>query len=391
MPWRVVLCIGELEVGGTQRQMLELAKRFDRRRFQPSVWVLSRSLAFAEEFRHAGVPVKVVEKHSRYDATILPRLRRKFLADGIHVLISFGSTADAWARVAARMARLPVIVSSVRTPSDVSKVIDLTNWVLASITDHYIVNSDAVRSYLRDVVRVPSRLISLIPNGIDLERFSPAPRSEVRHSLGLEADALAIGMVCRLSSEKNIEQFLRASRALCQHSPRSRFFVVGDGPERERLHALGNSLALNGSLTWLGERDDVPRILSAMDIAMLTSWRAGLSNAVLEYMAAGLPVVASAVGGTPAVIRHGESGLLFPAGDDGRCLEYLRALEREPALRERLGREARRDAEQRFSTTSLVRRTEDLLARLLHDKLGVFAPEEDGAGHPAHVAVAGHS
>ena len=376
MSARLVLAIGELEIGGTQRQMLELAKRLDRRAFTPEVLCLSRSLAFADEFERSGVPVTVVEKRSRYDISVIVRLRT-FLR-GSKILISFGFTADAWCRIAACLAGIPVVVSSVRTSNEESRLIDAVNRVLVPLTDYFIANSRAVGRYLENI-GVPADKQSIIVNGFDMERISAASvePASVRHSLGIPATNFVIGMVSRLSPEKNVEGFLRIGRAFCQACPETTLIVIGDGPEADRLKDLASEWKLDKHLRWLGERHDVPALLRGFDVAMLTSFREGLSNTLLEYMASGLPVIASDVGGNAEVIAHGRNGLLFPVDDVDGAAEHLLVLSRDTDLRRNLGCQARADVTSQFAMSGMITKTQELLLRLCHEKHQRWREDQD--------------
>ncbi len=363
MSAKLTLMIGELEVGGTQRQMLELASRVDRQLFEPEVVCLSNVLTFAAEFERAGVPVRVVLKRSRYDTSILRRLYRYFQTKGTAAVMTFGFTADAWGRVAAKLARVPVVVSSVRTSHEDSRLLETVNRCLASLADHYIVNSEAAAEHLRRYTRVAHNAISTIPNGLDLDRFIQAPgeRARTRAELGIPEDEIVVGVVSRVSVEKNVEMFIRVARLVLERM-KAGFIIVGDGPERCRLQRMTQDL---DRVHWLGERSDIPRWLSAFDIAMLSSDREGISNAVLEYMAAGLPVVASAAGGTPEVVVDGTTGLLFRPGDETAAVSAVLTLANDHSLRRTMGDAGRQHVENHFSMDAMVHATESLLLRLL--------------------------
>jgi glycosyltransferase involved in cell wall biosynthesis len=365
MSLRIVLAIGELEIGGTQRQMLELAQSLDPQVFSTQVLCLSQSLAFADEFRHAGINVSVVEKRSRYDIAILPRLKKFFRQHGTQVLITFGFTADSWCRVAARMAAIPVVISSVRTSSEETSMIDRVNRALSSFADHYVINSNAIVPYLRRI-RVPPEKYSIIHNGLDLSRFEVTSHDshEVRRSLAIPDSSFVVGIVSRLSPEKNVESFLRLAKDFASSCRDAVFVVVGEGPEEGRLHSLATELNLDANVRWLGGRKDVPRLLRAFDLAMLTSQREGLSNTLLEYLAAGLPVIASNVGGNGEIIQHGRTGFLYPADEPSQALDWMRKLHREPELRKQVAAAASRDVVDRFGVGQLAAKTQDLVLRL---------------------------
>lgn len=366
MSVRIALVIGELETGGTQRQILELAKGLDRRIFTPYVCVLSNSLAFAPAFEAAGIPLHVMPKKSRYDALSIARLRSFFKTQDVMAVITFGFTADSWARVAAKTARVPVVISSVRTSNEDLGFVHRVNRILAPWTSHFIGNSFAVKDYLRNVVGVADSRISIIPNGLDFTRFNGSEkRAAVRQRIGLSPGDFVVGIVSRLSPEKNVQAFVRVAASVSKSVPNARFVVVGDGPERANIRRLIGELGVEGVITLLGERSDVPSILQALDVAMLTSRREGLSNSLLEYMATGLPIVASAVGGNPEVLANGETGLLYQVDDLEAATQQVLRLYSNSDLRQSLSASARKAAGERYSTAAMVTATQDLVLRLL--------------------------
>lgn len=354
--------IGELEIGGTQRQMLELACALDPSDFMVDVVALSRSLEFRSAFELAGIPVSVEVKSGRFDVSILLRLSARFKQSD--VIMTFGFTADLWARLAARLAGVPAVISSIRTSSEDSKLRDGINWCLSATADHYIGNSEAVMQYIRNM-GVPRERMTLIPNGVHLERFDQVTDSKqsVRETLGIGHTKFVVGIVSRLSPEKNLKGFLTVAEAFSRIRPSSVFVIVGDGPEMELLR--NSPFGRDKSVYWLGSRNDVPRVLKSFDVAVLTSMREGFSNAVLEYMAAGLPIVASDAGDNAKLIMQGKNGLIFRAGDDAGCLAALCQLSEDSALRSSLADCARMTVEQNFSTGALARKTADVFVRLL--------------------------
>jgi L-malate glycosyltransferase len=218
----------------------------------------------------------------------------------------------------------------------------------------------------------------VIPSGIDTERFQPLPPGDYKRRLGLDPDGPVVGAVTRMRVRKGVEEFLRAMGEVRGRHPRVQTVVAGEVDLDPALERLVAESGLGESLHLLGRRSDVPEVLSAFDLFVLSSHDEGMSNAILEAMAMQLPVVATDVGGTGEVVRDGESGVLVPPRDAERLAaavgDLLGTPERWPAMG-RLGREI---VEQGFSARVMVRDMEGLYDRLL---------ERRGATRVATAAV----
>ena len=202
----------------------------------------------------------------------------------------------------------------------------------------------------------PPDRIGVIYNGRDLERFqfNEAVRSEVRQSLGYSDQHFLVMHVARLSPEKDHAVGIRAIGRLASRRPSVRQVIVGDGPERSRIEALVADLGLQDRVTLLGARHDVERLLSAADLLVLTSLNEAIPLTLIEAMAAGLPCVASRVGGVPEVIVDGESGLLAEAQNDGQFAACIETLITSPEMRRKMGRAARQRAEELFDKETMT-------------------------------------
>jgi glycosyltransferase involved in cell wall biosynthesis len=207
---------------------------------------------------------------------------------------------------------------------------------------------------------VPRRKVCVIGNGIDTARFrAGGAREEARLALGIPEGAPLVGTVGRLTEVKRQDVLLRAFARLRARVPDARLLVVGDGPLRAPLRRLAEGLNLGGSAHFVGYQPQTERYYQAMDIFALTSQSEGIPQAVLEASVAGLPVIASRVGGVPEVIEDGRTGLLFPPGDEGALAEGLCALAGDRGRARRLGEAARERVEARFD----VRRMADIYHR----------------------------
>ncbi|MGH9360067.1 MAG: glycosyltransferase, partial [Terriglobia bacterium] len=211
---------------------------------------------------------------------------------------------------------------------------------------------------------LPNNKIRVIPNALPEEAFAetaPAlPRSE---------DVLRVGMIARMNNPvKNYPVLLDAAARLAAKHPSVEFLLVGDGPLRPELETMTRTLRIERQVRFLGDRRDIAAVLASMDISVLTSQSESLSNAIIESMAAGLPAVATRVGGNPDLVCDGETGFLIPPGDAASLADALDRLLTSPDLRRDLGRKAKAFALEHFSLARVLNEYEDLYASLLARK-----------------------
>jgi glycosyltransferase involved in cell wall biosynthesis len=210
----------------------------------------------------------------------------------------------------------------------------------------------------------PAAKLHTLWKGVELEPFDLgiATRTATRAGLGLDDAELAVGTVCRLAWQKGIDQLFDAIRLLRDRLPRARWFVVGDGRERPQIEAAAKDLGR--SVTLLGQRDDVPALLAALDVFVQPSRQEVMVQTTLEAMAAGLPVVSTRTSGADEAIEDGRSGVLVPVGDPAAMAEAVASLASEPSRRAMIGRAARARIEDAFTLRHMVDRCEAILARI---------------------------
>ncbi|MNX66217.1 putative glycosyltransferase EpsD [compost metagenome] len=215
----------------------------------------------------------------------------------------------------------------------------------------------------------------VIPNGIDPSRFRPDPlaRARLRQALGVAEGEPLIGLFGRLTRQKAQGVFLRAAAEVLAREPASRFMLVGDGEDRAALAALSAGLGLGGRLLMLGSRSDVPALLAATDVFVLPSLWEGLPIALLEAMACGVPVIASAVDGSVEVVQPGQSGLLVPPGEVAPLAEAILALIRTPALAARLSAAGRERVLALYPLSRMIAAIEALYAEVAAARSGTSA------------------
>ena len=247
----------------------------------------------------------------------------------------------------------------------------LNRWT-APLATHVIAVSDRVAAYAAREYRIPEHRLSTIPNGVDLDHFRPSQRRAASPA------TFTLGCTGRLHKKNDHMTLLNAFARIRSRQPGADLLLLGRGPEEARLKAAATALGLGACTRFVGEHSDVAPWLKEMDVYVQTSVAEGMPNSILEAMAAGLPVVATAVGGTPEVVVHGETGLLVPPGDPVAVAEAVGRLLENAAFRDAFGRAGRRRAEERFGEGLMVRRMTQLLDRLVAERLGFSYHEQEG-------------
>jgi glycosyltransferase involved in cell wall biosynthesis len=252
------------------------------------------------------------------------------------------------------------------------KLKTVTQKAACRMANRVIANSSAVRSWLLSL-GIKEDHIDVIPNGIALaERPLPSRDLPIRRELGIDLAAPVVAVVSRLNPGKGVEYFLRAATTVSQRCPAARFLIVGESyfnrSYRPELEKLAQELGLAANVIFTGERTDVPALLQEVNVSVLPSLSEGLSNSLLEAMAARLPVIATNVGGNPEIVRDGTTGFLVPSQDpEALSNAIIRVLE-SPDLADRLGEAGYNRVAAQFSLKSTVQKTEDLYTALLEER-----------------------
>jgi glycosyltransferase involved in cell wall biosynthesis len=362
-PVRVCFLIDELANAGTETQLLALVERLDRRRVQPYLALLRGERPSSPALEPDCCLVLRLGVGSLKSPRILAQAMRfaNFLRrERIDVVQAYFPESSYFGLPAAWLAG---VRHRLRTRNNVGHWVTplhrLLGRALNVFTTGAVANCDAARRSLLADERPRPETVVVLENGVDLERFlaipAPAP----------VAGRATVGAVANLRPVKGLDVLVRAAASLARSHPGVTFRVAGEGEQRGELESAIRDAGLTGRFELAGATDDVPGFLAGVDVAVLPSRAEGMSNALLEYMAAGRPVVASAVGAVPELIRDGEHGLLVPPGDAGALAGALARLLTEPGRAAGLGAAARRRACDRYGRAAMVSRFEDFYTSLV--------------------------
>jgi glycosyltransferase involved in cell wall biosynthesis len=364
---RVLLLTDEMEIGGTQRQIVHIATSLDRRRFDVTVLYFRNRSSFCDDLAAKGVKVVCVPKRGAVDLRFVRNLRRELQRGRYDVMHCFAFSGELWGAVARWLlpaAHQPALLSSVRGVYEWYKP---WQWRAKRWVTHQsfkvISNSRMGAAYAGHRMQVPDQAFAVVYNGV---ATPPPPGPELSRALrdlflgGAEGPLLLF--VGRLVEHKDIPTLLRAMAQARPYLPGLRLAIVGDGPLRRQIQAEIDDEQLSGVAVLLGERGDVSALIDAADALVSSSVREGLSNVVLEAMVGGRPVIASNAGGNVELVEHERTGLLFPVGDDTALASAIRLLASDTALRSYLGDQGRLRAERQFSVPAMVHAYETLYA-----------------------------
>lgn len=366
---RVAQIIPTLDRAGAEKQMVLLARGLPRDRFAVEVAALTRLGPYADELRAAEIPVVSFAKRHKADPLALTRLTRWLKRGRFDIVHTWIFAANAYGRVAARWAKVPVVVTS-------EMAVDLwkSSWELAvdrrlaAWTDAVVGNSDAVVDFYRRA-GLPESKLKRIYSGIEVDApLPPADRAGVRAELGLDPEAPLLIFAGRLAPQKGVGDLIRALDVLGHIIPDMSTAILGEGPLRSELEEMVRGMERTDMIRFLGHRADATRFLASADALVLPSLYEGLPNVVLEAMRLGTPVVATAAPGTTELVEDRVTGLLVPIGDPSELTRALREILRDRDLARRLAETARARILTEFRADTMIARFAELYEELARGK-----------------------
>ncbi|WP_435196318.1 glycosyltransferase [Natronomonas sp. EA1] len=354
--------IGRLSVGGTERTLVDLVNGLDQERFAPVVWTITEPGPLAADLDD-DIPLRSLGAASKVDPRPPLRLARALRRDRPTLLQSFLYFDNVLARLVGTISPETTVVTGVReVPDAIPRHRSIVDRVTLPLSDHIVSNSKAGAEWIIRRGADPAS-VSVVKNGRDIDAYDVNAPAGLAEALGIDSGPV-VGTVGRLVERKGHHDLLDAWPAVLKDHPHASLVIVGEGPERAALEAHAERLGISDSVHLLGRRGDVPELLDLFDVFVFPSHYEGLPGALIEAMAAGLPIVTTPVDGCAELIMDGEHGLHVPVRDSDRLAGTLIEILEDPGRAEQLAAAAQRRAREQFTIGAMVENTEALYGRL---------------------------
>ena len=357
-----------LEIGGLEMMVVNFLQRLDRSRFSPIVCCFDTLGDLTSKITDEGIPVHLVQRRPGVDLAYIFRLATFLRETKPQILHLHNPTAFFYGTLAGKLARVPrIIYTEHGRDFSSSYKVRLVNRILGKLVDQVVTVAEYGKRYLTEREGIPAGRIINIHNGIDAGRFAAEyDVTAIRTALGLSVDQAVIGIVARLDPIKNHALLIKAMVKIAPDKPDTVLLIIGDGPLRQELEALHSELGLADHVRFLGARNDVPELLSALDVFVLCSNSEGLSLTLAEASAAARPIVATDVGGNSEVVEDGVTGIVVPPKDPGALANAILKILNDPVLKRQMGQAGRKRFEQQFTLDGMVSAYQDLYIACLN-------------------------
>ena len=372
----IAYCIHNLSIGGAEHHLQYVFRNIDRRRFLPILFCLGNShdkplyegyKALDVEIINVGMEGKSLSPRNFQRLWDMARLLK---AKNVRIVHGYLFEGNLWGAVAGRLAGVPIVIESKRSLDHYSF---LPLWACKfgnHLATRITANSHAVKNFVEQIEACPGSKITVIHNGVNgfvAGGISP-DASNLRKSWGIPPEAFVAGTVARFFWKKGYEYFLHMAAAVLKEKPKVYFVAIGDGPLKKDMEHLAADLGIASQVIFAGWQSDAGIKTKSFDLYVCTSVIEGMSNAMLEAMNQGLPVVASSVGGNKETVLHSVTGYLVPSRDPkAMAMAVLRLIDN-PSLLRRMGEVGKARVASEYTAQGMVRRMEELYMNLLKEK-----------------------
>lgn len=360
----------ENRIGGTERQLILLLKHLDKSRFEPYLCCFKDSSWLRDNAHLFNIHVfRFNSFFSPKDYFNLLNYSRFLKNERIDIVQTHFRDGNILGIIAAKLAGIKTIISARRNKGYWHNKKELAVLRLLNLAvTRFLANSEAVRSHVHNIEGISEEKIEVIYNGYEASIYPENFTDRKRHyrlMLGIHSDTPVIVNVSNLRPVKGLDVFLRAAQTVVSRYPDTIFLILGDGPNKASLQRLADELGITNNVNFLGTRNDVHDILAVCDIGVLSSHSEGLSNSIIEYMAAGLPVVCTDVGGNSELIEDNKNGFLTHKNDYKEMAEAILKLLDNPAMKQEMGKISMKKANFQFNIKNFIDNTEKFYENLI--------------------------
>ena len=370
---QILYVIDALEFGGGERGFSQLSTGLNKERFK--TYLAAHPGSKLEEMaKRENVPFFPIDMDRKANFKTIAQLSRIINQNRIHIVHSMGARADFFARMAVRKLPGTSLVCTVAMPVegfDIGFIRKIVYKIADRFSSRYVTQFIAVSKAIKEqLVRrrnIHSDRITVVYNGVELDQYNQSMNAseKIRHSLGITDDYPIIGSIGRLVYQKGYFHFLQAAKQVYEQKKYVRFVIVGHGPEEDNLKSMAKSLGISHVCTFAGLRRDVPELLSAFDVFVLSSVLEGLPRVVIEAMAMGRPIVATDIDGVREELEEGVTGLLVPPENSDALAKSIIHLLVDKDKSFQMGINARRVAEEKFGVDIMLKKVEKVYEELL--------------------------
>ncbi|MBC8555871.1 MAG: glycosyltransferase family 4 protein [Candidatus Brocadiales bacterium] len=366
-----------MEFGGGERVFAQIINRLSSEKYKIMVACLPTG-AFIEKIKGSGTQIKSVDMRNRFNPGVILQLADFMKRDKIDIVHSQGARADFFASMAAKLTKVPVVISTVAMPVEGFDVNPIKRLIYKALNrfserfvNRFIVVSEALEKVMIERHRIEPQKLVTIYNGIETGEYNIpdqeviCEKSGLWEELGLKSDVPVIGAIGRLVWQKGFEYFIEAIPGLLKEFKEARFLIVGEGMLKEELKMKSRKLRIEDKLIFTGFRNDIKEILASIDIFVMPSLLEGLPMILLEAMAMGKPIVATDIEGIIEVLENGKTGLLVPPRDTEALAEAVIDLLKHQDKANQMGFTARKVVIERFGVDIMVQKVEKVYEELL--------------------------
>ena len=365
---KLLFIIDNLNPGGSPRQLIELATRLPKDRYDITVCSLDKNNnALASKLEDNGVPVHSLAQHGFFDLKSLISLYTFIKLNTFDIVHTYLFTADTYGRICAILSRTPVVIASMRSVDNWKNHLHkLTDRILSIGTDKIVVNATEIQNFLQNTEKIPLRKIKVIYNGIDENLFCfKVDSNKIKESLGLHSEDLLVGIFARNDPVKDHTTFFHAAKIILENTTNVTFLAMGYGMNSPSMIELLQELGIQNNVILKDHSSEYLNYLSSVDISVISSLIEGCSNVILESMALKIAVVATRVGGNPELVIDNMTGYLFPPKNPAALSTKIIELLQNPSLRKKMGKKGYMRAKEVFSMKQMINETDTLYKNCL--------------------------